>query len=71
MKTDWRTIAEAKIDPHHRERLGALLEYWFMERFRIRLSHLFSITGSAPTRASGTGCTSAPAPLSWPYRRKT
>jgi predicted transposase YdaD len=30
----WRTITEAKIAPHHRDRLGALLEYWFMERFR-------------------------------------
>lgn len=30
----WRTITEAKIEPHHRERLSALLEYWFMERFR-------------------------------------
>ncbi|WPL10430.1 DUF2887 domain-containing protein [Thiorhodovibrio litoralis] len=32
--TLWRTITDAKIEPHHRERLGALLEFWFMERFR-------------------------------------
>jgi glycosyltransferase involved in cell wall biosynthesis len=30
----WRTISEVKIEPHQRERLGTLLGYWFMERFR-------------------------------------
>ena len=30
----WRTIQQAPLEQAHHERLSALLEYWFMERFR-------------------------------------
>lgn len=32
----WQSIQQAALDPEIRERLSALLEYWFMERFRTQ-----------------------------------